>query len=873
MGRLTDNTPGTEKSPLPFDQNRFLAEAGELTEKLHRELLDVALGRSPSGETGTPGRRGVGTQSPGTRSASGPVASPDQPPGLRQADESVPDEDRSAETHTQSDAPEEKSPPPRPLRIFTAPEEAGADTIPTGVDAGTETGIDHGQSADDGLPDPLEPVDAALPEVSRAPAVPAGNTAELQAEQQRWTERHARQSRLLEEQGDRLTQWAASLQDLEHRLSSREQALERRARELARQIETDLASVASRNEERAGIELARRAAEAEAQTGRARRLETELTALREAHAREISRLSEQLEQCEQSRTMRCRRVIEECDLRLAELAEEKRLASSELAAERRRNAEELATARSTFDIQQSEREQKLAAEQRVWKESLAAEVQRMETERAAHDQALTKAREELARLAGQQWKYLEQLRADAERLEDEQRASREQLEATRQKIENERAVWHRERSREASILQHERNDLDEERRALEADRDQLLLDLEQQRQDHEETLRRERENHQQSLELSERDLATREQMFHSRLAQQDAELRARREQFEHELLAARALHEKRAARERQAFEDECIRRQTALERDSGEVQQARQAFEQERRRFAEDMNRQRQQFDQERGLFRDSIQQLDEQLQWLGVTDASTVVRQPQPPALIPEESGQRRPLPRHRTASSPPVPMPHFLAPTFPSREPAETRVRALKRRNAEESAEALHTDGWSGSGSTMPDELDSDHSDHDATDTVDSDTVLQGEPSEIHGGQPSFSYREDQDADSGGLSALSRTPGGFEPPDGEPHSRDSETGSHAGWAGIVSARDDSDSLPSADTQAPAQEPTARQQALEQYRLRLAALQSQLKDVRDMAGSEWTAARLAGDADTSEEAGQPAAGDAGDADTRSDES
>ena len=191
----------------------------------------------------------------------------------------------------------------------------------------------------------------------------------------------------------------------------------------------------------------------------------------------------------------------------------------------------------------------------------------------------------------------------------------------RKEFESEREAWHRQRGQEAAILQAERSELDTEadrlraeRSLIEVQRQQLAAKLEQQRSEHDESLRHSWRNHQASLQQAEQESSTRQRVLAENLQQRENELSARMKQAEHEIRTARELCSRQIAQEKERFAQTCATHTVELERVRAELNVQRQQFEREKLEFADEATRTRQKTEQERSAIRNSLSQMDAQL-------------------------------------------------------------------------------------------------------------------------------------------------------------------------------------------------------------------------------------------------------------------
>lgn len=469
-------------------------------------------------------------------------------------------------------------------------------------------------------------------------------------EQQRWTERHAMQVRSIEERTSQLARIETEVELRERELDRRERELDARNRELASKAETEVRSRISRDWESAQQEMNRLTQQVRMHADRASQFEAELTEVRREHAIELDALRAQLGRHDDSRTDRAKSVIDECEQRMAELTAQR----AAFQAEQSRRREELARERlEQRDELRQERQTLLAehqAAQEAFEKDRDATIAQLERERREWNSRFHREQDELLDLKRTVEKEVEVMRADvareraewarqqeqiraAQRREAElvavSRAEAEQLKVDhetrfarlRKELESEREQWHRERGQEAAILQAERGDLDTEaerlraeRSRLETQRQQLAVELEQQRAEHDERIRQSWQEHQASLQHAEQESTSRQRVLAGNLKQRENELSARMKQAEHEISNARELCSRQIAQDRERFSQTCATQEAELERMRTELNAERQQFEREKREFADETQRARRKTEQERAALRETLAQMDSQL-------------------------------------------------------------------------------------------------------------------------------------------------------------------------------------------------------------------------------------------------------------------
>ena|GEM_PF-2744278 len=397
MGRLVNSVSRESgEDHATFDEGRFLQEAGQIAARLQSELTADRLrsGRRNGPESLASEYR----EELGVSDGHHPVAEPARarPPWFEEAvsDEAVAEE-RLAIYSDQPDG--------------------------TLVDGHREMSAEDERRAMASLRDTLhaevQVAQHALGEVKERMLGELRHEAAVEAE------RHAQESRNLQKESGKLSEWTETLDQRENRLSSRESSLD--------QLQEQL---------------------------------------RVAHAATTHDLTQPAQ--ESTRRDECNRaIIEECDRKLAELADEKQKARDEILRAHNNFQAEQQRIRQADEAEQSERERELT-EQR---EELARE-------RLEHDEELRNDREhQLQELNAARIEFEQQRDATAQQLEHEQREwsrrlkrEQDELLALRQTVEHDVARMHADLDREQSAWESRREEMRVRMREEELAHEQLM---------------------------------------------------------------------------------------------------------------------------------------------------------------------------------------------------------------------------------------------------------------------------------------------------------------------------------------------------------------------------------------------------------------
>lgn len=436
------------------------------------------------------------------------------------------------------------------------------------------------------------------------------------------------------------------------------------------------------------------------------------------HEQQSQRGAESREQLE-----RARRMIEDCDRRIAELAAERvdlrsqresqmreiEEAQCELHRERTEWATrydnekaELARLRQAITHETSSvREQ--VAELAARREKLEAQVRDLQT---AHQDAVERARTEIASLVERERARLDAQRSELNRLEreadgyadrkrqeleeelHERRATMQhEYESAMAEIESQRASALKEAQSDKAAITAQTNEINEqtqrvlkaqheletlaitvatERRLLQQERDERESSFEaalvRRQHEFESTLARHREEAEANFErrriefensMRQRDaeLAQRERLAAQKLAQQEAETQSRFRQIEQDLRLQVELAQKRIADDREHFQQQCQRRDAELIAERSEL------------------DRQWSVLNDERSRIRSSLEQVDQHVRWAATSmDASNSVTSAPP---YPNPYLETRFVARRIDEPISIVPQPHVLPMTVRHLEP----------------------------------------------------------------------------------------------------------------------------------------------------------------------------------------------------------
>ncbi len=358
-------------------------------------------------------------------------------------------------------------------------------------------------------------------------------------QQQRWAERHAEKSRQLEAREAEILQREADLQ-------SQNKTIEDRVREIAVEVQAGLRdqvqaeiNAAQTRIQQLEAELVARTTDAEHSRERAGQLESLIAEL-ERNKVEVGR----------EQTERAKRMIEDCDRRITELAAEKSAALREVAEARA----ELDAAHQKFTYEQAEQRNALvslrdAHLQEV--EAARAEVEnaRLNCEQQAAEWATRYESEQsqLAALRAAAQRELDELRACINSEQEAGQAKAEELRAKLAKLEAaQQEALVKARAEVATLVEREREKLNRQR----AEMDQVRRDQ--------------------------------EVLAEQRLAETDAEIAGKWASADQELSAAREILE----RERAELADEATEWQAEKTRDQRALQEERQRLEAEQAKVA-----------------------------------------------------------------------------------------------------------------------------------------------------------------------------------------------------------------------------------------------------------------------------------------------
>ena len=621
MGRLVKAfSKDDDDQDSPRSEDEFLRAAGEAVARIQQELR-------ASGDGRVSGPQSPNSGSPSDeRSAAAGGASP-SPLTNRQLGRDVYSELDGEWARLGQDAPltgVAGGEVPETLRLFVEP--------------------------DDEQETPAEPTEGS----ASADAIRKELMEELVQEQERWTERHAMQVRTIEEQTQQIARAEAEVELREQELDRRERELDARTRELAAKAGTEVRSRSSRDWESSQKEINRLTSDLRMHADRASQFEAELAEVRREYAAEVDELRSRLNLHDDSRADRARSVIEECDQRMSELTAQR----AAWQAEQSRRREELARERLEQRDELRQQREKLLAEHKAAQEAFEKErdstIARLDLERREWNAKFNREQDELLDLKQAVNKEAERIRGDVSREKAEWASHQEQMriahredQAKQQELldarmteaeqlkkehaatfarlqkefESEREAWHRERGQEAAILQAERNELETEanrlrteRSLVEAKRQQLSAELEQQRSAHNESLRQSWRDHQSSMQQAEQESTNRQRILAENLQQRENELSARFKQAEHEIRTARELSSRQISQEKERFVQTCTAREAELEQARAALNVQRQQFEREKLEFADETARTRQKIEQERSAIRSSLSQMDVQL-------------------------------------------------------------------------------------------------------------------------------------------------------------------------------------------------------------------------------------------------------------------
>lgn len=496
-------------------------------------------------------------------------------------------------------------------------------------------------------------------------------------EQRRWTERHAEKSRQLEAR-------EAELQKRESELQLQAKALEDRIREIAVEIQSDLRDQMQNELAQAQDRIQQLESDLASQNAEKQRSRDQVQNL-EALVDELERAKQE---AGREQSDRAKRMIEDCDRRITELAAEKTSALREieeartaLEATRRDLAEEVTEQRSELrnlretqmrDIEAARHEVELlrrnheqaaadwsaqyqsetaqlkalrnTAQQELHElqdrirneqaagEAKAAELrERLAKLEVAQQEALHKARTEVATLVERerqkltsQRAELDQARHDEELLYAQRIAQADaeiarhrdtveaELTAARQKLELEQAEfsaahsqWQIERAHEAILLRDEKQRQESEHAKLTAlsaqlseERSRLQQEWNAKYREADEQFIQHRDQRLEELRRLELEYSNREQLLHTKLSQHELEWSTRRRQMEQDLRLQMDLAQKQLADERERFRQSIALRENEITAAYAELERQRQSLE------------------AERASVRRGLQQMDSQLRW-----------------------------------------------------------------------------------------------------------------------------------------------------------------------------------------------------------------------------------------------------------------
>lgn len=520
MGRLVKAVSrNTDDARPTFDEGRFLQEAGQIAARLQSELTGDRLraGRRPRSESlAREYREELG----------------------------VPDGNESAPEASQTESRPAQEPADRPgLRVYADPEQAEP------IQASDESVGDKRRvmaALRDGLQAEVEAEQLALEGVKER------IRSELSGEQARWTDRHSRESRNLQEQTDKLAEWAEALRDRESRLSAQEQALSQMGDQIRAEVASEAESAANlRPADQSRLQIAQdqleasqqQAADRTAETRRLQRqtreLQEQIESLQATHAAEILEIRRRMTGDER-RVERGQAIMEECDVRLAELADLTQ-----------KTHEELAREKAEFEEEQQRVRQEAQAEFETRELELTRRRDELASERLDHRAELRKVREE-------QLGEIQTARSEFERERD----------TTMQKLEHEQQEW-------SARFEREQDELLELRETVERAVGTQREDMQREKSEWESRLaelqariREEEVAHEEAVENSRAEL--------TRLAERERDkLATRRDEVER---LERETSD-RCDRTRKAMDDELVSKRTAwIEQQESE----RQALESEK---------------------------------------------------------------------------------------------------------------------------------------------------------------------------------------------------------------------------------------------------------------------------------------------------
>jgi|GEM_PF-5939590 len=436
------------------------------------------------------------------------------------------------------------------------------------------------------------------------------------------------------------------------------------------------------------------------------------------HEQQSQRGAESREQLE-----RARRMIEDCDRRIAELAAERVDLRSQRESQMREIEEaqcELHRERTEWATQYDNEKTELAelrqaithetssvreqvAELTARREKLEAQVRDLQT---AHQDAVERARAEIASLVERERARLDAQRSELNRLEREadgyadrkrQELDKELLErrATMQheyesamaEIESQRASALKEVQADKAAITVRTDEINEqtqrvlkaqheletlaitvatERRLLQQERDERESSFEaalvRRQHEYEATLARHRDEAEAAFErrriefensMRQRDaeLAQRERLAAQKLAQQEAETQSRFHQIEQDLRLQVELAQKRIADDREHFQQQCQRRDAELIAERSEL------------------DRQWSVLNDERSRIRSSLEQVDQHVRWAATSMEASNSLTPAPP--YPTPYLETRFVTRRIDEPIAIVPQPHVLPMTVRHVEP----------------------------------------------------------------------------------------------------------------------------------------------------------------------------------------------------------
>lgn len=502
-------------------------------------------------------------------------------------------------------------------------------------------------------------------------------------EQLRWEERHAAKARHLED-------WEARLKAQEDALTHQESNLRTRTSRQVSEVESELRVKYESELTRHSKHLQTAQAELRLRSAETQKLEAEVADLRRIVDEQRERgASEAVEQRE-----RARRMIEDCDRRIMELAAERAAAKEEIdsartqfeeekylferetterlraaekeleqrreefARERLEQRSELRTQRETQMREFEETRTKLGREQSEWtaryeteKQELAQQREILSRESAtirtqigdlngkrelleqqvkdlqiAHQDAVERARTEIASLVERERAKLDAQRADFDRqdrefkalaerrlveldeheqqrrreidqqIEAELQGARQQLQLDREKVQLDRAAvqqqidaWRADKAQQLAAMKEQSDRVTRaqqemeslaaqamaDRRAVQQERHErettFEADLERRRVELETTFDRRRQEYETAYRQREAELTQRERLAAQKSAQQEAEAHGRVRQIEHDLRLQVELAQKRLSDDREHFQQQCQRRESDLQNERTEL--------------------------------------------------------------------------------------------------------------------------------------------------------------------------------------------------------------------------------------------------------------------------------------------------------------